>query len=143
MQKSNIFTNILRYENNVSSLIVNLSRYELFKKELIDFLELGIDYKDINIDTEVPLQLKRDNKTCGRIDIMIFDKEDNQYLIENKITNYRALTKNQEDENYYIEYINKTKAAKKLLFLIPKNYEHLETIRSIKNNSKKKVEIKY
>jgi len=143
MDKPNIFNNILSYENNVSSMIVNLTNYDLFKKELLVFLDLELlNYKDVEVYTEVDLRVEKDKKTFGRIDIMIIDNDNNEYLVENKITNYRDLTKNQVDQ--YVEYIKVAENAKKLIFLLPKNYAHLKTIQSMKDNDKNKiVEIKY
>jgi len=142
MDKENIFNNILSHENNVSSILVNLSSYDLFKKEFLAFLDFNLDsldYKNMEIYTEI--NLEKDKENFGRIDIMLIDDKNNKYLIENKITNYRNLTDKQEEQ--YIQYIKKTDQAQKLIFLIPKNYEHLKTIQSMKNNNNEIIEIKY
>lgn len=140
MEQFNIFRDILSYENNVSSLLVNLSNYDLFKKELVAFLGLELDYKNVEMYTEVDLRVEKNH--FGRIDIMIYDNEEDEYLVENKITNYRSLTKNQEEEGY-LDYIKSNKNAKKLIFLLPKNYEHIKNIQSMRDNNENKLVIKY
>jgi len=141
MAKLNIFNDILSYENNVSSMMLNLSEYALFKKELLAFLGLDLNYKDVEIYTEVNLQLEKSKKSFGRIDLMIIDNENNEYLVENKIKNDRDLTENQIEQ--YVKYIDTKESAKKLIFLIPKNYAHLKTVQALQNDNDNIVEIKF
>lgn len=125
--------NVLNQEVIFQEYFCNLLREKSFMKKFLDFIEQkneilknkNIEYK--NFHTEHPLILK--NKTYGRADIFL-DLVDKKIIFEVKNKVYTTLTDNQPRN--YLNYLEKTVKSPDfnacLMFLIPKNYAHKETI---------------
>ena len=123
--------NVLNQEVIFQEYFCNLLREKSFMKKFLDFIEQKngilknekIEYK--NFHTELPLILE--NITYGRADIFL-DLSDKKIIFEVKNKVYTTLTDKQPQE--YLNYLAavNTDFNACLMFLIPRNYAHKETI---------------
>jgi len=125
--RNTIFDNLVKNENNFTELLCNMMRFNKFKKIFLEYL--GSNNNDIFIETQ------RKSDKNGKPDLFI-KYEDGYEIIEVKTQN-SGLTRNQP-KGYIKELIEKDVTTKKLHFLIPKNYSHLEKLKNKIENVKEK-----
>lgn len=132
-----ILYNVLNQEVIFEEYFCNLLSRESFLKKFLDFIATKNDIlknEDIKykfFDTEKILQIK--NESYGRADIFL-DLGDKKIIFEVKNKVYTSLTENQP-QNYLkylkstVKNINQDKDYNSyLMFLIPKNYNHINEI---------------
>ena len=148
MCNRNLFTGIVKDENDVTELLVNMMQQKFFRdiclrwllKEFIacprtiEALINEIEAKDIRTQY---------NTISGRPDIVI--RSDNcHFLIENKIHVNTDLTPDQKEG--YAHIFNDNARYKGLLFLIPREYSHLGSINDVMDKLKHtniKIDVAY
>ena len=122
-----IFEGILNIENNFTEMLKNLCKYKLFKKQLLNFLE--IKYDDIeNVTIETQYRLSNN----GIIDMYIesdFKNENQINLIEIKIKIDTPLSEHQLNKDYE-EWAKKNNAL--VRYLIPEKYLYIDKIKNKK-----------
>jgi hypothetical protein len=132
-----ILYNVLNQEVIFEEYFCNLLSQESFLRKFLDFIATkndilkneDIKYKSFN--TEQVLQIK--NESYGRADIFL-DLGDKKIIFEVKNKVYTSLTENQP-QNYLkylkstVKNVNQDKDYNSyLMFLIPKNYDHINEI---------------
>jgi len=144
-RKNLMLYNVLNQEVVFQEYFCNLLRQKGFMKKFLDFIGRKNEIlRHDNIQyhhfyTEYPLQCKEEN--FGRADIFV-NLAEKKIIFEVKNKVYTSLTNNQP--HTYLTYLKKTVKNVDfntcLLFLIPKNYAHKETIYQRWNKQPEQIE---
>lgn len=132
MQTPNIFDNIVKNEDTLTYLLVNMLRMKkfreaflevVFKKTENDLKEITVDLNKIKIDYN-DITAQHNTVENGRPDIVI-ENDDVSYFIEVKVSKSTGLTDNQP-VGYLQELLQKNQKNKGLILLAPRGYKHLK-----------------
>lgn len=125
-------------EDTISELLVNLMSRKYIRDLVLQGMGLhkdiveNIKYSDITTQYTI--------KNRKRPDIAIVNQE-TLIFIENKIYDNTDLQKSQYQNEYPDVLINNSRTHKKLVFLIPKNYCHINKLYESQKNYKDKLDI--
>ena len=127
-RENNIFCRLTKGdENSITELLVNLMGHKYFRDDLLELFSINKKVAE-NIDFDhITTQLSYGD--IGRPDIII-ENEECIVFIENKINKSADLQQSQIT-TYPEEIKERNKNFKKLLFLVPKNYCHINKIMEI------------
>lgn len=124
VEKFSIFDNLVKDENSLTALFCNYLRFDLFRDEFLNVLNVPNEFKKKTNYYDFNIQYSLGEH--GRPDLTIVN-DDIAIYIEIKTNQFRGVTDNQPSG--YIKSLLKTKAKhKKLVFLIPENYHYRDHI---------------
>lgn len=129
MRDKNIYHNIVKNEDGLTELLVNMLQFPSFKDIFTQFITDKFNFTDFLFDYG-DVKTQQSLGKLGRPDLVIENKLF-CIFIECKIEDYRQLTPNQPKG--YLKYLAKAKLSKKkcaLLFLVPYYYDHETSIQT-------------
>jgi len=126
MRSKNVYTNLIKDENSFTEAFINILSENTVLNIFIDYISKYIKF-DTSVITHADFSTQTSYKYNSRPDITI-KYNDVIIFIENKISIYTELTDKQP--SIYLKSLKSIMIKnKQLLFIIPKNYVHEDTIR--------------
>lgn len=132
MRQKNIFYNLIKNETSLTEVFCNLLSYKPFRDMFLNIVHkknpqvIPSKIRFTNFDTEIVL--RDDKKNKGRSDLYL-NANNTEYIFEIKINKFTAPTENQPIG--YLQYLENNKESdpnKRLFFIIPRGYQHLNEI---------------